>query len=162
VWVEVLYDLAVAAHVLTVLGALVAIAVAGGYQVAAAAGADNDSVARYFRAGPSWGPRLLAPAALLGLLAAGLSRGRIHLGAGWVWGAGLVWLVAMGAVEALLRPAEKALAAAGGHSPDDPEGAGGPRVGPCRSPRSVAIKGLTGAVLAVAGVVVASVLMTVQ
>jgi hypothetical protein len=156
--VDVLYDLAVAAHVLTVLGALVAIAVAGGYQVAVVAGADSESVARYFRGGPSWGPRLLAPAALLGLLAAGLSRGRIHLGAGWVWGAAVVWLVAMGAVEALLRPAEKALVAAGGQSHDDP---GGPDSA-SPSPRSVAAKGVAGAVVAVAGVVVASVLMTVQ
>lgn len=145
----VLYDLAVAAHVITVLGALVAIAVAGGYQAAVAAGAGGESVARYFRGGPSWGPRLLAPAGVLGLAAAALSGGRVHLGAGWVLGAAGLWLVAMAAVESLLLPAERALVA------------GGVRPGP-GADRAVALRGLSGAAVAVAGVVAASVLMTVR
>ena len=153
-WVAALYDLAVAAHVVTVLGALVAIAVAGGYLVAVAVGAGGESVASYFRGGPSWGPRLLAPAALLGLAAAGLSRGRVRLDAGWVWGAAVLWLVAMGAVEVLMRPAEKALGPA--------RDAARVEAGAAPSARSVAVKGVSGAVIAVAGVVVASVLMTVR
>ena len=155
-WVAVLYDLAVAAHVVVVLAALVAIAVAGGYQAAVVAGARGESVARYFRGGPSWGPRLLAPAAALGLVAAGLSRGKVHLGARWVWVAALLWLASMAAIESLLRPAEKALndlmaeGGAGGEGGADP------------GPTAVAARGLSGAVIALAGVVVASVLMTVQ
>lgn len=142
-----LYDLAVAAHVVLVLGALLAIAVAGGYQAAVAAGSRSDGVTRYFRGRPSWGPRLLAPAALLGLLAAGLSRGRVHVDAGWVLGAAALWLGAMAAIESLLLPAEKALIA----TPD-----------PSLTSRSIALKGLAGAAVALAGVVAASVLMTVQ
>ena len=152
----VLYDLAVAAHVVMVLGALLAIAVAGGYQAAVVAGAGGEPVARYFRGGPSWGPRLLAPAALLGLVAAGLSRGRVQLSAGWVWAPALLWLLAMGAIEALLRPAEKALIAARAGGDGGRSDTGG------SLPRPVALKGLAGAVIAGAGVAAASVMMTVQ
>ena len=144
--VGVLYDLAVAAHVLAVLGALVAIGVAGGFQLAVLAGAGGESVARYFRGGPSWGPRLLAPAGALGLIAAACSGGRVRLGAGWVVGAAILWLVAMAAVEALVRPAERIEPAGGAAVPT----------------RTVAARGLAGAVIASGGVVAASVLMTVK
>jgi hypothetical protein len=143
--VAVLYDLVVVAHVLTVLGALVSLAVAGGYS-AALLGGRRPAVDRYFRGGPSWGPRLLVPAAILGLIAAGLSGGRVRLDSGWVLGAGGLWLVAMASVEALLRPAEAALAV--------------PEAGkPSRRP---ALRALAGAFAAVAAVVAASVVMTVQ
>ena len=152
-----LYAVVVVAHVVAVLGGLVSVGVAGGYCGAVVGGVRGAAVERYFAGGPSWGPRLLYPAALLGLAAVAASRGRVHLQDDWVLGAGGIWIGAVAVVEAVVRPAERAVAEIltdrSGASPGPAAGAG---------TRRSAARGLVGSAVVVAGIVAASVLMTVQ
>jgi len=146
--VAAVYAVVVVAHVLTVLGALISVGVAGGYFAAVVGGRRGAAVERYFAGGPSWGPRLLYPAALLGLAAAGLSRGRVHLGDYWVLAAAGLWLVAVVGLEFVLRPTERAVA---DRLASAAEGL-----------RGRAAQGVGGAVVVVGSILAASVLMTVR
>lgn len=147
--VAALYAVAVVAHVLTVLGALVSVGVAGGYCAAVVGGGRGAAVERYFAGGPSWGPRLLYPAALLGLVAAASSRGRVGLGDYWVLAAAGLWAGAVVVLELVLRPAERYVAEGLGV-----ETSGGLRAG--------AGRGVGAAVVVVGAILAASVLMTVR
>ncbi|MHB1444888.1 MAG: hypothetical protein ACYCTI_09530 [Acidimicrobiales bacterium] len=142
------YAVVVVAHVLTVLGALISVGVAGGYCAAVVGGGRGAAVERYFAGGPSWGPRLLYPAALLGLAAAASSRGRVQLGDYWVLAAASLWGVAVIGVEFVLRPAEGAVAESLSSGADGLRGRAG--------------RGVGGAVAVVGSIVAASVLMTVR
>jgi len=143
-----LYAVVVVAHVLTVLGALISVGVAGGYCAAVVGGGRGAAVERYFAGGPSWGPRLLYPAALLGLAAAASSRGRVHLGDYWVLAAAGLWVLAVVGLEFVLRPAEHAVA---DRIASAAEGL-----------RGRAAQGVGGAVAVVGSILAASVLMTVR
>lgn len=142
------YAVVVVAHVLTVLGALISVGVAGGYCAAVVGGGRGAAVERYFAGGPSWGPRLLYPAALLGLAAAASSRGRVQLGNYWVLAAASLWVVAVIGVELVLRPAEGAVAESLSSGADGLRGRAG--------------RGVGGAVAVVGSILAASVLMTVR
>jgi len=146
--VAALYAVAVVAHVLTVLGALISVGVGGGYCAAVVGGGRGAAVARYFAGGPSWGPRLLYPAALLGLVAAASSRGRVDLGDYWVLAAAGLWAGAVLVLELVLRPAERAVAAGLGSVPD--------------GLRARAGRGVGAAVVVVGAILAASVLMTIR
>ena len=142
------YAVVVVAHVLTVLGALISVGVAGGYCAAVVGGGRGAAVERFFDGGPSRGPRLLYPAALLGLAAAGSSRGRVHLGDYWVLAAAGLWVVAVAGLEFVLRPAERSVADRLSSAADGLRGR--------------AALGVGGAVAVVGSILAASFLMTVR
>lgn len=142
---KTVYTAAVILHVLAVLGGLVAVGVSGGYFAAGWRQPANPAVRQFFVPRSLYGPRLLYPAAALGLVAAATSRGRIHLGSAWVVLAAGLWVLAMAAVELVMRPAERAVGAA--------MEAGTDAAAPSR-------RGLAGAVGAAVCLVVASVVMT--
>ena len=100
-----LYGPLVAAHVVLVVAGTVGLGVTAGYLVAARVRPTAEPVLRFFRGGIGVAPRLLYPAALAGLLASAGSRGRVRLDAGWVWGAGALWLGAALLVETAVRRA---------------------------------------------------------
>lgn len=149
------YDTAVALHVLLVVGGTVGLAVTGGYLGAALAVGAGAGVTRFFSGPPGGAPRLLYPAAAVGLVAALTSSGRVHLRSGWVWGAGALWLVAAALIEAVVRPSERRLAGllAGG--------AGG-AAGGAQDVRAAAGRGLVAAVVALGLVAVSSGLMVTK
>lgn len=106
------YDVLVALHVVTVVVGTGGLAVTSGYLVAGAARARRHqpltpALARFFGPRPGWAPRLLYPAAALGLAAAGLSHDQVRLRAAWVWSAAVLWFGAAACIEAGMRPAER-------------------------------------------------------
>ena len=96
-----------AVHVIGVVGGTVGLAVTVGYLAAARGGGEGTGVRRFFAGGPGQAPRLLYPAAAFGLVAALSSSQRVRLQWAWVWGAGILWLLAAVCIEAGLRPAER-------------------------------------------------------
>lgn len=153
-----LYGTAVGLHVVLVLAGTIGLAVTVGYLAAGHRAADRlsdpgSALRRFFSAGPSLAPRLLYPAAALGLAAALSSSDRVRLQWAWVWGAGALWLGAAVLIEAGLRPAERQLAALLTAAPD----AAAPFL-----TRPVARRGLVAAVGALAMVLASSALMTAQ
>lgn len=155
------YDTAVALHVVLVVGGTLGLAVTGGYLAAALGTAAGAGVRRFFSGAPGGAPRLLYPAAALGLVAALTSAGRVDLRSGWVWGAGVLWLVAAALIEAGVRPAERrvgALLAGAAGEPLPPPG-GWRDGGAAPALRSAAGWGLAAAVGALAAVLVSSALM---
>ena len=147
------YDTAVALHVVLVSAGTLGLAVTGGYLAAALGPTAGAGVRRFFSGSPGGAPRLLYPAAALGLVAALTSSGRVHLRWGWVWGAGALWLVAAGLIEAGVRPAERQVAQLLGPT--------GEEAAP-KSLRSAAAWGLAAAAAALAAVLVSSVLMVAK
>ena len=93
------------------VGGTVGLAVTVGYLAALRGGGGGGSVRRFFAGGPGQAPRLLYPAAVFGLVAALSSSQRVRLQWAWVWGAGVLWLLAAFCIEAGLRPAERRVGA---------------------------------------------------
>ncbi|HET9732072.1 MAG TPA: hypothetical protein VFP54_05300 [Acidimicrobiales bacterium] len=110
------YNVLVALHVLTVLGAVGSVAVEAGYFGAALldSPATRSGVARYFQDGPGWADRLLYPAAVLGAVALLTSQGRVHPDRPWIWIPASMWTAAAVVLEVVQRPAAAAVALEGG------------------------------------------------
>ena len=106
-----LYDLVLAAHVLSALTALMAVGLTGLYASRARRSEDpfgTRAVNRYFRPGPNWPSRslLLVPAFGLALLLGG-DRSAVH--EIWPWTGLAIWFVATGVASARVWPGERAL-----------------------------------------------------
>jgi len=149
------YDVLVALHVVTVVIGTAGLAVTAGYVVAARVGAAGErplpaAVARFFGPRPGWAPRLLYPAALFGLAAAGLSHDRVRLALAWVWVAAVLWLGAAAFIEAALLPAERSVSRLLARTPDP------------GALRACLNRGVVGASGAVALAVAASAVMVVK
>ncbi len=108
------YDLVLLAHVLAVLVALVAVAVAGGHAVALrsvlrAGGPVPSVLVRYFRPGVNWAGRSLLAVPVLGLALVAMSHGAWSVGDAWVLLGLVLWLAAAGLAESALWPGERRL-----------------------------------------------------
>jgi len=158
-----LYKGVVLLHVLAVLGGLVAVGVTGGYCAALWRRPGSRAAHQFFAPGPGMAPRLLYPAAVLGLAAAASSGGRVHPGSFWVWGAALLWVAGVAAMETVMRPAEHRIQT-GLRAPAATRAAGtrdrpwepGPEL------LGAARRGLAGALATEACLVAASLLMTIK
>ena len=150
------YDVVVVLHVVTVVVGTGGLAISTGYLVAGWASERRHrpvapAVTRVFGPRPSWAPRLLYPAAALGLAAAGLSHDRVRLQAAWVWVAGVLWFGAAAAIEGGMRPAERRIGAR--PAPDE---------GGSDAPPSGFARGAGAALAAVALALAASAVMVVK
>lgn len=104
-----LYDLVLAAHVLSALTALMAVGLTGLYASRARRSEDpfgTRAVTRYFRPGPNWPSRslLLVPAFGLALLFGGDRSGVHEI---WPWTGLAIWFVATGVASARVWPGER-------------------------------------------------------
>ena len=160
-----LYGATVALHVVLVVAGTAGLGVTLGYLAACRRAGANAAVTRFFARGPGLAPRLLYPAAALGLVAALGSDQRVRLQWAWVWGAGTLWLAAAMCIEGGLRPAERRLAGlvAGGHGKEPAGGHGGAPGGPdSGAVRAAAGLGLMAAGAALGLVLASSALMVAQ
>ena len=134
-----------------VVAGTLGLAVTTGYLAAVRGGGSGLGLRRFFAGGPGLAPRLLYPAAAFGLIAALASSERVRLQWAWVWGAGVLWLLAAVCIEAGVRPSERRLGRL--LAPD---------VGADPSARSVAGAGLAAGGLALTLVLTSSALMVTQ
>lgn len=104
------YDIVLLAHVLAVVGSLVAVAMAGGSAVALSdSGPIRPSLVRYYRPGVNWAGRLLFAVPVFGFVLITLSDGQWSVSDLWIVIGLWLWLAAAILAEALLWPTERRL-----------------------------------------------------
>jgi uncharacterized membrane protein len=128
------YDLVLLAHVLSAVVSLVAVVVAGGFALALRGarrrgGSLPGAVVRYYRPGVNWVGHSLVLVPVFGVALVAMGGGQWSYADGWVSAGIGAWIVAAGAAEGLLWPAERSLqrvvgSEAGGADDDvpDPDG----------------------------------------
>ncbi len=104
------YDIVLLAHVLAVVAAFGAVAVAGAYAVVVSRpGPIPESVVRYYRPGVNWAGRVLFAVPVLGLVLMAMSNGDWTFSDTWIAIGLVLWVVAASLAEMALWPSERRL-----------------------------------------------------
>ncbi len=152
------YDVVLVAHILAVVAALVAVAVAGVSALALLRpGPVPDGVRRYYRPGINWAGRTLFLVPVLGVVLVAQSKGRWTFSDGWIVIGLVLWVVAASLAEMVLWPSERrvqdALRTIGPRS--EPTGAGAASAEPSGpTEKGTELRRLGGRAVAAAAVVI--------
>jgi uncharacterized membrane protein len=107
------YDLVLLAHVLTALGGLGAVVVAGAYALALhRAGPASEPVRRYYRPGVNWPGRVIFLVPVFGVVLVVMSHGDWKFSDGWLTTGLILWVFIAVVAEMVLWPAERRIQAA--------------------------------------------------